>query len=57
MQVPESRRRVKSDPGGKVPSFGIPLVHQRATKLSANSLVQILHIIAEDGAMKHPEVR
>ncbi len=47
---------MRGDAGAKVLGTGIPPPHQRTTKLSAQCLVQILHIIAEDGALQRQEV-
>ena len=47
---------MRGDAGAKILSTGVPPLHQRTTKLSAQCLVQILHIIAEDGALQHQEV-
>ena len=52
LQAPENRKRSRSDLGGKISCAGIPPLHHRTTKLSAECLVQILHIIAEDGALQ-----
>ncbi len=49
--------RLRGDPGAKVSEhWRIPPLHQRTTKLSAQCLVQILHIVAEDGALHRQEV-
>lgn len=56
-QAPDTRKRGRGDTGTGVRGHGIPLLHQRTTKLSAKCLVQMLHIIAEDGAFDTDEVR
>lgn len=47
---------MRGNAGAQALSTGVPPLHQRTTNLSAQCLVQLLHVIAEDGALQRQEV-